>query len=112
MRNEDLYLKDISNACRAISDFVAGISKYIAMWKKALITFLFPMFLAFCMLIAGPYLIVKSPFIDDPDWVETIYALIILILFAVGITAPLVVGYRDYQNEKQDVQHKRLRLKI
>lgn len=81
------------------------------MWKKALTTFLIPMFLAFCMLIAGPYLIVKSPFIDDSDWVETIYALIILILFAVGFTAPLVVGYRDYQNERKEIQHKKLSLK-
>jgi len=27
MRNEDLYLQDISDACSSISDFVAGISR-------------------------------------------------------------------------------------
>jgi len=29
MRNENLYLEDISSACRSISDFVAGLSKEV-----------------------------------------------------------------------------------
>ena len=79
------------------------------MWAKVVKAFLFPITLALILIYAEPYLITRPPtysysenFSVTNPWPEPIYSFVVLILIVTSIIGPVVVAWRNYQNERAD----------
>ena len=85
------------------------------MWKKASVSFLIPITPALGLVFAEPYLLSRPKFTSEnfslaveAEWPELIYSSVLIVLIVVSFIAPIVVAWRDVQDERQRTARKKI----